>query len=375
MINRLLTAVLLGTFVLCATFAVSCGSGGERSAEATSPPPPASANAASAVPTPTAVVEGAAEPLGGQNAAPAASPATSLVPSGPPGEVVASVNGTPITRGSLDLAVRSVVRDTASVPGEKRAEVLRGVLDNLIRQELMYQKARAENAEATDAELAASISKLRAGFPDEAAFNAQLAKDGVEMKYLEAMLRQTVTIDKYLRSTIMPKITVSPQDETQFYEANKDKMGHPEQIRASHILLGVARDATPEQKQAARAKAEEVLAKVRKGEDFAILAKQYSQDPGSAAQGGDLGFFARGEMVKEFETSVWALADGELSSVVETPFGFHVIKRITVRPAGLRPLDEVRGEVRQYLTGQKMQVEVQKFSDSLRQSAKIEVKI
>jgi peptidyl-prolyl cis-trans isomerase C len=120
------------------------------------------------------------------------------------------------------------------------------------------------------------------------------------------------------------------------YKANAKKYEQPEQVRASHILI---RTAEPD----AKAKAEAILKELRSGADFAKLAKEKSQDPGSAAKGGDLGFFARGRMIKPFEDTAFGMSKaGDISDVIESPFGFHVIRLDEKKPAGLQPFAEVK---------------------------------
>lgn len=120
------------------------------------------------------------------------------------------------------------------------------------------------------------------------------------------------------------------------YKANPKKYELPEQVRASHILI---RTAEPD----AKAKAEAILKELRAGADFAQVAKAKSQDPGSAAKGGDLGFFARGRMIKPFEDTAFGMAKaGDISEVIESPFGFHIIRLDEKKPAGLQPFAEVK---------------------------------
>src|SRR5438094_152467 len=144
-----------------------------------------------------------------------------------------------------------------------------------------------------------------------------------------------------------PADIVSKDDEVaEYYALHKDdKFTEPEQVRARHILVKTAADAGPDAKAAARKKAEELLAKVKAGADFAALAKERSEDAGSAANGGDLGLFTRGRMTPAFEEAAFALRGGGLSDVVETPFGFHVIKVEEHRPGGVKPLETVHDEI------------------------------
>ncbi len=148
------------------------------------------------------------------------------------------------------------------------------------------------------------------------------------------------------RDKLAEQISVSDDDIKAWYQSHGDRYKQPEERRASHVLIAVNKDAPPEQIKAAEAKAADVANQARKAPgDFAKLAKQHSQDPGSAEKGGDLDWFARGAMVKPFEEAAFALKEGQVSDVVRSDFGFHVIKLTGVRPERGRPLDEVKGEI------------------------------
>ena len=141
-------------------------------------------------------------------------------------------------------------------------------------------------------------------------------------------------------------VEVKDGEVAEYYELNKEeRFTEPEQVRARHILVKLDPGATEEAKAAARKKADDLLARAQKGEDFAALAKKNSDDPGSATKGGDLGFFPRGRMAPAFEAAAFALEPGAVSEVIETPFGFHVIKLEEHREAAQKPLDAVRDEI------------------------------
>lgn len=147
--------------------------------------------------------------------------------------------------------------------------------------------------------------------------------------------------------TIEKGVTVSEDDLKAYYQQNAARMAKPEERRASHILVAAAKDAPAAQKEQAKAKAQDLLAQARKNpEGFAALAKQHSQDPGSAPQGGDLDFFPRGAMTKPFEDAVFALKDkGDLSEVVETEFGYHVIRLTDIRVDKPKTYEELRPQL------------------------------
>jgi peptidyl-prolyl cis-trans isomerase D len=156
-------------------------------------------------------------------------------------------------------------------------------------------------------------------------------------------------------------MTVTPQEVEARYRANAANYSTPEQARASHILLS-----TEGQDEAAvRQEAEALLARIKGGADFAALAREHSDDEQSAVNGGDLNFFPRGQMVAEFDAAAWALAPGEVSDLIRTQFGFHIIQGGEKRPATTRTLDEVRGEIETLIKTEKAQAEATRLAAEL----------
>ncbi len=163
--------------------------------------------------------------------------------------------------------------------------------------------------------------------------------------------RVRVRYAAYLPADFAALAAPSEEAITGYYEAHaSDRFTAPEEVRARHILIELRPDADEQARAAARKKAEDVLAKVKQGGDFAALAKEFSDDPGSASKGGDLGLFGRGKMVPQFDDAAFALASGQLSEVVESPFGFHIIKVDEKLSGGTKPLEAVRTEIVQTLT-------------------------
>ena len=162
--------------------------------------------------------------------------------------------------------------------------------------------------------------------------------------------------------TLAAQATVSPAAAKEYYEQNKKRYEVPEQRRASHILIAVAKDASDADRKKARAKAEEILAKVRANPaDFAKLAKQNSDDPGSAEKGGDLDFLAKGATVAPFEAAMFKQKENEIGDLVATDFGYHIIKVTGIKPAVVKSFDDVKAEIDVEL---KKQAALKKFTDS-----------
>ncbi len=333
---------------------------------------PAQAPAAAKTPAPAAPVPAAAAAAAGQPVAP---PAVKPVPATLP-EVLARVNGEAVSKAEFEAAVRMLEsRAGQGIPFEKRDEVYRQVLDQLVGYKLLVQETRARKLAVADAEVDAQIGQIRQRFPSEDAFTKALAEQKVTLEKLKADTKTQMLIAKIIDTEVTPKISVTDKDIDAFYQQNQQRFNQPEAVRASHILIRFPANADAAAKKQARDKADEILKKLKAGGDFAALAKENSQDQGSAATGGDLGFFPQGQMVPAFDSVAFELKPGQMSGVVETQFGYHIIKVVERRPARLVPLAEVRNDISQFLTQQQQQQMAQAFVDQLKAKAKIEILI
>jgi peptidyl-prolyl cis-trans isomerase D len=165
--------------------------------------------------------------------------------------------------------------------------------------------------------------------------------------------------------SIMKNLPVNEQDLKTYYEQNVSRIGGQEERRASHILIAAGKDAPAAERAKAKAKAEEVLAMAKKAPDsFAELAKKYSQDPGSAVKGGDLDYFTRGAMTKPFEDAAFAMRPGEISGIVESEFGFHIIKLTDVKAPKQKTFEEMRPELEAELKKQQAQKKFAEMADT-----------
>jgi peptidyl-prolyl cis-trans isomerase D len=203
--------------------------------------------------------------------------------------------------------------------------------------------------------------------PEQFAAQVKLSPDAASA-YYEAN-RKLFEVPEQIRAeyvllnpdALMEQVAVPDEEVKNWYDAHKDQYRQPEERRASHILIQVPKEATDEQRKTARARAEELLGQLKQNPgDFEKLAKQHSQDPGSAAKGGDLGFFARGMMVKPFEDAAFKLKEGQISDVVGSDFGYHIIKVTGAKAEHGRSLDDVREEIR---TDLKRQAAGRKFAE------------
>ena len=322
--------------------------------------------------------------------APAASPTTggsspAATPAPAPGvkpvaaelpDVVARVNGEDVKKSEIDMAVKSLEdRARTPVPAEQRDTVYRQVLDRVIGFHLLVQEAKARKVVAPPWEVDGQVEQIKKQFPSEDAFKQMLKSRGVTLEQLRADTAQTIAVNVMLKSELEPKITVSEADSKAFYEQNKSRFRQEDSVHASHILIRTPEQADAAAKSKAKAQADDLLAQLKKGADFADLAKKASQDPGSAQNGGDLGFFSKGQMVQAFEQAAFGLKPGQTSGVVETPFGFHII-RVSETKAG-RDLgyEEVKAQIDDFLKQQLRDQKSQEFVDQLKAKGKVQILI
>ena len=365
--------------------------------------------------------------------------------SGNTAEVAATVNGAKISQQELGNALRQQQDRLRQQMGDNfdpamldSQEMKRAVIENLVAQRLMLERARNARLAVTDEQVARLIGGIEAfqdgGKFDKKRYEAALANQGMSPLAFEARLRDDmlwqqiqdaylqngyasssvaeniirlneqqrivsvsavsfqpyiaqakvdedalknyynqnmqefqvreqakVEYVKFTMDDLLSRIDVSNEEVRNYYDEHRSEFGTPEERRAAHILIAVPAGASQAQQDTAREKSEQLLQQVSKTPArFAELAKLNSQDPGSAANGGDLGFVGRGVMVKPFEDAVFALKPGEISMLVKSDFGYHIIKLIAVKPSRDLPFEEARGDI---LTKLRQQKSADKFAE------------
>lgn len=306
----------------------------------------------------------------GQPAATPAKPVPAVLPA-----VVARVNGEDVKKADFERMIHTIEgRAGQPIPADHRDEVLRGALDQLVVYTLLAQESKTRGITVDDADVNQKMQELRSQFPTAEAFNKALSDRGMTEDSLRHDALVDLTVTKLMDAEVATTPGPSDADIKDFYDKNPDKFKQDEQVRASHILIHVDQHADAATKAKAKAQIESILKQARGGADFAALARKYSQD-GSAAQGGDLNYFSRGQMVPPFETAAFGLKVGQISDVVTTEFGYHIIKVTDHKPARTVPFEEAKPQIAQYLTGQKKQQHADAFIDSLKKKSKIEILI
>jgi peptidyl-prolyl cis-trans isomerase D len=262
-----------------------------------------------------------------------------------------------------------LMRNPPMRPDEFEEEVRRGVTVEKLQGALtgwvtvgdkeIADEFRRRNEKVKLAVAAFPADKFREGIdPTDAEVAAYFEEHKNELKVPEKRKVRYALVDL---QSMRSRIQISPQDILRFYEDNPQQYSTPEQVRASHILLKTdGKDEAVVRKQA-----EDLLAQVKKGADFAQLATKHSQDEVSASKGGDLDYFGSGKMVPEFDKAAFSLPVGQVSDLVKTQYGFHIIKVTDKKPATTRPLDEVKAQIEDQLKWDRAQAEAQRLSDDV----------
>jgi peptidyl-prolyl cis-trans isomerase C len=245
------------------------------------------------------------------------------------------------------------------------------ILENLINEELLYQEAIKKGVQIKDEAVESEFADVKKRFKDEGQFKATLSNMKMSEDDLKLQIARLATIRQFVGKEFGSKITIDDSEAKTFYDGNPKLFQKPEQVHARHILIKVKTDANEVDKASARKKIEDIKQRIDKGEDFAELARIESQGP-SSTRGGDLGFFGKGRMVKPFEDAAFALQANEVSGIVETQFGYHLIQALEHKPAETLAFDKVKDRIKANLRDDQIQKDVKNYVAVLEKEAKIE---
>ena len=297
-------------------------------------------------------------------------PATGVV-------VVARVNGTEIRRKDLDIAEQALVMQTArqnrSLPPSQTATLDQNVLEQLIGRELLLEEGNKHIPADLEKKVQEQVDQIKAQLGGEEEFKAKLAESGLTAERYTRNVRESLIARAAIQAVVDKEVKIAPEEVKAFYDKNPDQFKRPELVRASHILIQCAPDASDEVKKEKLVQIEAARSLVKGGEKFADVARKVSEDPGTARTGGDLGFFARGRMVPEFDTAACSLKTSEISPVITTQYGYHILVVTDRKPAGTLPFDEVKADLTEFLKQQKGAEATRNHVAELRRAAKVEV--
>jgi len=279
-------------------------------------------------------------------AAPPATPGPliSATPILSPTDVIAEVDGSKLTRAQLDRELKMKLQEMqGKIPAEKMtqatASLRKELVNDFIIRTLLLNEVNRRKIVATDKEIAERMNIMKESLPAGTTMEEFLKKSGISSEQLRQEITLGIRINKLVNTAKTAKATPSDKEISQFYKENKEKFRAPEAVHARHILVAKTAGEDEKAKTAKREKAENLRKQLLGGTDFAAVAQANSDCP-SKGQGGDLGTFSKGQMVKPFEDAAFSQKKNEIGPVVETDFGYHIIQVIDHQPSKIQSLDK-----------------------------------
>ncbi len=293
-------------------------------------------------------------------------------------DVVVTVDGEKITHGEIMQGVQmNLMQMSKRVPPQQLSQmygqIYQNVTDTLVANILLTKAAAKSSLAVSDAELAKEIATIEANAPEGKTLKDALAENKIDYSEWQNDLRKQMLVRKLVEEKTANIPEATAVEVAKFYEENADSFKTPESVSASHILLAFTPEDTDATKAQKKKDIEKIRADILAGGDFATIAGEKSDCP-SKKQGGSLGTFARGQMVPEFETAAFSQEIGKIGDVVETQFGYHLIKTTKHDQAGVRSLADVKDQLQDYLTGKKKQEALLAYIEELKAKATVEVK-
>lgn len=290
-------------------------------------------------------------------------------------DAVARVNGELIGRAEFQDVVESNILRYETQSGQafsdaQRPQLERQVLDGLIMRTILEQEAARLDVSVTEERFEQTFSEFRSQFPNESAYLMALEEQGFTDEEFRAELRRQMVIEQLIRTEVYDQVTVTDDEIVEFYDANPQYFQQPEQVAARHIIL-TTEEVPEDQRAALQGELREIRQEIVDGADFGEMAQEHSQGP-SAAAGGDLGTFGRGQMVPAFEEAAFALEVGEISDVIETQFGYHILQVTERIPASTQSLEDARARIEEFLLEDARNQGAQAFVSGLRVDAEVE---
>jgi peptidyl-prolyl cis-trans isomerase C len=276
-----------------------------------------------------------------------------------PAPVLVYVDGRAVTLEQFRRDFEKTLLTDQAVPAEEMAEMERSFLVQVIDRELILSEAARRAIAVADAEVEKALQEYRRDYPGDE-FEQMLKEQGLTLAQWRRELEQGLLMEKVVRQVAYVDVTVSTEEVEAYYRGRRDEFDRPAQVRARQIVVANAEEG------------QRLLGQLRQGESFADLARQFSLSADSE-EGGDLGFFARGQMPPEFDAVVFTLPIGRISDLVQSEYGYHIFK-VEERRAGIRlTLADVNEEVREVVRGIKEEQAYQEWLQNLRSRATIEV--
>ena len=254
---------------------------------------------------------------------------------------------------------------------EAREALRQDVLEQLITLELLAQEADRLDVQVDAGIVERRIQETEGRLGGKDALDRILSASGSTREEFVAEQRRSLRIQRLIQQQVRDTIKVDPKEVKSFYESNPEVFEKPEEVRARHIVIRVSGDATDEKRKEAKEALEKAADRIKGGEAFEAIAREISQDA-TASTGGDLGYFSRGQMVPQLEKVAFAMEEGQVSQMVESRLGYHLIKVEDKRPPRPIPLEEAEPKIAAYLKRKKLEEGVRDYIEALRAKAKIE---
>jgi parvulin-like peptidyl-prolyl isomerase len=301
------------------------------------------------------------------SSAPTAAPA--------PRTVVARVNGVAIGSDDLDAALNTVIPQASyhqNVKPDKLDELRAKALDGLIDEELRYQEAARLKIQVPPIEVEQALDRARKAYADNAAFERARRESGATMPQLRASILRALMIRKAYEQVVESRCRVSEADASAYYRDNTARFVLPEQVHVSLITIGVDSAASADTWKQARRTAEDLAKRIAAGASFDAIAREHATEA-TKLKSGDLGFVHRGQLIDEFEKALNTLQPGQVSPVVQTIYGFHLLRLVEVRPPAQKAFAEVKATLMRDLNESRCTQAGLEWSKRLRAAARIEI--
>jgi peptidyl-prolyl cis-trans isomerase C len=290
-------------------------------------------------------------------------------------DFVALVNGSPIKyaefKQELDSTYMRFHESGQLVDGLMYEQLKEEILESLINLRLLYQHSQAKGIRIDDGEVESYYQAKVAQYPSAHDYTTSIKEAGLTDADIKMRIRRTLGTQKFVEEHVAPKATVTDAEVKAYYEANPNEFEHDVLVHAAHILIKVSPWADKQIRRKAKEKLVNIRAQIEAGADFAEMAKEYSEGP-SKANGGDLGYFGYAQMSPTFETAAFALRPGEISKVVTTQFGYHLIKVYDRKPAGRETLEEAAPILKSRFQKERLDNHLRQVVDQLKTKANIE---
>lgn len=311
-----------------------------------------------------------------------------------PDEVIAKGEGIEIKRSQLDeafvLVKANLVAGSQYISDERRKVLEARLLDRLVATQLLLKKATDEDKKKAEETAKKFIDETKSRMVSEDVFMIHLKANGLSYEKFKTRVLEQSICDEIVQREVKSGITITDQEIKKFYDENQDEFKVPEIRKISHILISTRdmsdpapqlrfkRELSDEQKKAKKKLAESVLARAKKGDDFVKLVKEYSDDVSGRGRDGEYTITRakdnpRTAMMPELEATAFSLSVGDISDLITTPYGYHIIKVLDIKTAGIRPLSEVKDEIKKYLEQREVQKRLPDYFDKLKKNANVQI--